>query len=60
VVWSGGEDVGTRFAYVEPPASPATVVEIMELNEITSGMAQFVRDAAAGWDGTDPVRVLGG
>ena len=60
VVWSGGEDVGTRFAYVEPPTSPATVIEIMELTEITTGMAQFVRDAAAGWDGTDPIRVLGG
>ena len=24
VVWLGDEDVGTRFAYVEPPNSPAT------------------------------------
>lgn len=60
VVWSGGEDVGTRFAYVEPPASPAQVVEIMELNEMTSGMGEFVRSAAAQWDGSDPVRELGG
>ncbi|OBF98521.1 glyoxalase [Mycobacterium sp. 852002-51152_SCH6134967] len=63
VVWSGGEDVGTRFAYVEPPGGPghiAQVIEIMELTEITSGMAAFVRDAAANWDGSDPIRVLGG
>ncbi|MCV7281146.1 VOC family protein [Mycolicibacterium flavescens] len=63
VVWQGGEDVGTRFAYVEPPAGGvyvAPVVEIMELNEVTTGMAAFVRDAAANWDGSDPVRVLGG
>lgn len=63
VVWSGGEDVGTRFAYVEPPAGRAQVaqiIEIMELTEITSGMASFVRDAAANWDGSDPIRVLGG
>ncbi|MGE2722858.1 VOC family protein [Mycolicibacterium celeriflavum] len=63
VVWSGGEDVGTRFAYVEPPAGAAHVaqiIEIMELTDITSGMAAFVREAAAGWDGSDPVRVLGG
>ncbi|MDQ2638037.1 MAG: VOC family protein [Actinomycetota bacterium] len=60
VVWSGGEDVGTRFAYVEPPNRPASVVEIMELTEITTGMAKFVRDAAAGWDGSDPIRTLGG
>ncbi|WP_082950908.1 VOC family protein [Mycobacterium sp. 1164985.4] len=63
VVWSGGEDVGTRFAYVEPPAGRAQVaqiIEIMELTDITSGMASFVRDAAANWDGSDPIRALGG
>jgi catechol 2,3-dioxygenase-like lactoylglutathione lyase family enzyme len=60
VVWSGGEDVGTRFAYVEPPNSPATIIEIMELTETTKGMATFVRDAAAHWDGSDPIRNLGG
>jgi hypothetical protein len=60
VVWSGGEDVGTRFAYVVPPNSPATIIEIMELTETTKGMAKFVRDAAEGWDGSDPIRNLGG
>jgi hypothetical protein len=60
VVWSGGEDVGTRFAYVEPPNSPATIIEIMELTETTKGMATFVRDAAAHWDGSDSIRNLGG
>jgi catechol 2,3-dioxygenase-like lactoylglutathione lyase family enzyme len=59
VVWSGGEDVGTRFVYVEPPNSPATIIEIMELTDITTGMAKFVRDAAEGWDGSDPIRNLG-
>lgn len=59
VTWSGGEDVGTRFAYVEPPISPAAVIEIMELTEATIGMAAFVRDAAASWDGSDPIRNLG-
>jgi len=60
VVWSGGEDVGTRFAYVEPPASPAAIIEIMELTDVTAGMGKFIRDAAAGWDGSDPIRNLGG
>jgi Glyoxalase/Bleomycin resistance protein/Dioxygenase superfamily len=59
IVWSGGEDIGTRFAYVEPPNSPATILEIMELTEATTGMATFVRDAADGWDGSDPIRNLG-
>ena len=59
-VWLGDEDVGTRFAYLEPPNSPATVIELMEDNDITSGMGKFIRDAAVGWDGSDPIRVLGG
>lgn len=58
VVWIGGQDVGTRFAYVEPADSPAAIIEIMELTEATSVMATFVRDAAAGWDGSDPIREL--
>ena len=60
VAWSGGADVGAKFAYVEPPNAPATIIEIMELNEATIGMMTFVRDAAANWDGSDPVRVLNG
>jgi hypothetical protein len=60
VVWSGGEDVGTRFAYVEPPNSPATVIEIMELTDTTAGMGKFIRDTAANWDGSDPIREMGG
>jgi catechol 2,3-dioxygenase-like lactoylglutathione lyase family enzyme len=62
VVWLGDEDIGTRFAYLEPPNGPAhisTVIEIMEDNEITSGMGKFIRDAAVDWDGSDPIRILG-
>jgi hypothetical protein len=43
VVWLGGENFGVRFAYVEPPNSPATVVEVSELTDTTAGMAKFVR-----------------
>jgi hypothetical protein len=61
VVWCGGDDTTTRFAYVEPPAgAPATIFEIMELTDVTSGMGVFVRDAAASWDGSDPIRTVGG
>jgi hypothetical protein len=28
------------------------------LTDATSGMAKLVRDAAQGWDGSDPIRVL--
>lgn len=60
VVWCGDEDSVTRFAYVEPPAgSPATVFELMELTDVTSGMCAFVRDAPTDWDGSDPIRTVG-
>jgi hypothetical protein len=59
VVWSGAPDSQTRFAYVEPPAGgPAAIVEIMELTDATSG--SFIRDAARNWDGSDPIRTIGG
>jgi hypothetical protein len=56
VVWSGGEGFGVRFAYVEPPNRPATVVEISELTDGQAASAKFIRDAAANWDGSDPIR----
>ena len=60
VVWLGGEGFGVRFAYVEPPNAPATIVEISELTDATVASAKFIRDAADGWDGTDPIREIGG
>lgn len=59
VVWSGGEGYGVRFAYVEPPNAPAAVIEISELTDATSANAMFMHDAAAEWDGRNPIRVLG-
>jgi hypothetical protein len=59
IVWSGGSDLGVRFAYLQPSGCPAEVIEVSEVNEVTSGMATFVREAAANWDGHDPIRVLG-
>ncbi|MBP1821778.1 VOC family protein [Mycobacterium sp. OAE908] len=59
VVWAGGEELGVRFAYVEPPNSPATVVEISELTEAQAASAKFIRDTAANWDGTDAIREMG-
>jgi catechol 2,3-dioxygenase-like lactoylglutathione lyase family enzyme len=58
VVWSSADDGGVRYAYFEPPAGTAAVVELMEFNEVTKGLAEFVRDAADSWDGSDPIRPL--
>ena len=60
MVWSGGEGYGVRFAYVESPNSPAAVIEISELTDATASNAIFIHDAAAEWDGSNPIRVLGG
>ena len=57
VVWAGAEG-GTPYAYVKPPAGPVEIIEIMELNAVTDGMAARVRAAAEDWDGTNPVRSL--
>jgi hypothetical protein len=60
VVWSGGEEgKGARFAYLEPPAGPAPIVELSELTPAVEGLAKLVREAADGWDGSVPVRPLG-
>jgi hypothetical protein len=56
VVWSGGEGFGVRFAYVEAPGSPAAVIEISELTEATLASSTHIREAAASWDGSEPIR----
>jgi catechol 2,3-dioxygenase-like lactoylglutathione lyase family enzyme len=57
-VFSGGSG-DVRFVYFELDTAISTVVEVMELNDVSRGMAELVADAAATWDGvTDPVRSL--
>jgi catechol 2,3-dioxygenase-like lactoylglutathione lyase family enzyme len=58
VVWSGGSG-SVRFAYFEVDSRIATVFEVMELNDVSRGLAELVARAAEEWDGvTDPVRSL--
>ena len=58
VVWSG-EAGDVRFVYFEREPRISTIVEVMELNDLTRGMAELVASAADGWDTvTDPVRSL--
>ena len=52
-----------RFAYVEPPNSPTRPSAIVEISELTEGQAanaKLIGDAAADWDGSDPIREMGG
>ncbi len=60
VVWSGGE--GRRALRLRRAAEqrPRPIIEISELTEATAANAMFIHDAAAEWDGSDPIRELGG
>jgi Glyoxalase/Bleomycin resistance protein/Dioxygenase superfamily len=60
VVWSGGDTEGVRYVYLETAGGPAPIIEISELNDATKGLGDFVRAAADGWDGSDPIRSLTG
>jgi catechol 2,3-dioxygenase-like lactoylglutathione lyase family enzyme len=54
-----GESGDVRFAYLELDPRVSTVVEVMELNDASRGLAELVASAAAQWDGvTDPIRSL--
>jgi hypothetical protein len=48
-----------KFAYFDTGGFTSTVIEVMELNDTTKWMTTMVRDAAAQWDGRDPIRTLG-
>lgn len=59
VVWSGGEELGARFAYLEASGGPADILEIVDVTEGVSAVNDLIRDAARGWNGDDPIRTLG-
>ncbi len=59
VVHRGSGGGVAKFAYLDVGGFTSTVVEVMELNEITLWMTTTVREGARDWDGSDPVRNLG-
>ena len=56
-VGMGGE-VGARgrFVYFETEYHPGAVIELSEVEGPKGKMFDLIRNAAAGWDGSDPVR----
>ena len=59
VIFEGDGSSVARFFYCEAPNVAATCLEVMELNDMTQGLADHVKEAADTWDGvTDPVRKL--
>ncbi|XRQ16906.1 VOC family protein [Actinomadura welshii] len=49
----GGEQ--GRFAYFDTELHPGTVIEISDVAGSKGDLFRHIRDAAAGWDGTDPI-----
>jgi len=48
-----------RFAYFDTETHGGTASEVIETAEL-GGFFDAIRTAAAGWDGSDPVRTVGG
>jgi len=56
---SGNIGESGRFVYYETEAHPGTVVELSEISGPKGRFFQHIADAAADWDGAEPVRRLG-
>ena len=51
---------GLEFAFVDTRAALGHMLELYEAAPVLRDFYAFVRDSASGWDGSDPVRELGG
>lgn len=49
---------GVDFAFLDATANLGHMIELYVPDQRLTGFYGLVRDAAAGWDGSDPVRVL--
>jgi hypothetical protein len=56
VVGQEGELPRGRFVYFKSRGHPGTVFEFNEITPIRRRIIQQIRDAAATWDGQDPIR----
>ena len=54
----GGEQ--GRFAYFDTQSHPGTVIEISDISGAKGAFFDRVRQAAANWDGSRPIREVGG
>ena len=59
VVQEGKVAGGGEVIYVDTGGGPGTMVEILKIGAGGREFFAMMRDAARGWDGTDPVRRLG-
>jgi methylmalonyl-CoA/ethylmalonyl-CoA epimerase len=57
VQW-GATATGMRFAYVNSDAHPGAMIELIETGPAVEAFFSMVRNGAAAWDGTRPLRRL--
>jgi hypothetical protein len=53
---AAGDGTGNRNAFFVPSEHPGTIIELSEISGAKGAFFRMVADAAAGWDGSDPVR----
>ena len=49
---------GSYFAYFEGGEDAQPMMEIADLTSTAAELFKMIRDEAAGWDGSDPIRIL--
>ena len=49
---------GAEAFYADTGGGPGTIVEVLQPSSEFQGLFTLMRDAARGWDGSDPVRIL--
>ena len=57
IVQDGVTAAGQRFAYVDSVLHNGTMLELIEADGEMRRAFDFMKQAAADWDGTDPIRV---
>jgi hypothetical protein len=53
----GGEQ--GKFAYLDTEHDQGTVIEISDISGAKGQLFAYIREQAAAWDGTDPIRRIG-
>jgi Glyoxalase/Bleomycin resistance protein/Dioxygenase superfamily len=59
---SGAQHVAywtTDFAYLDTEHDQGTVIEISDISGAKGQLFAYIREQAAAWDGTDPIRRIG-
>jgi methylmalonyl-CoA/ethylmalonyl-CoA epimerase len=59
VAQEGKTGNGGEVIYVDPGGGPGTMVEILQTGPGSREFFAMIRDAARGWDGSNPIRRLG-